>query len=144
MLFGNSAPKIVIDPSGLNLEIALDYSVITKDEPEEDLIIHQSLFTGFKPVKILGKYWAFELKMHLYKYETTMREVYSQLKSYEQASVRLYRHSDGNYFMNNLDEEVLFTLVSINEGYYKSKTFKDLLFLKFKSNAYIDMTKGVI
>lgn len=149
MIFGSSAPKFIYEPAGDAVEILLDYVVIQKDEPQEDFIIHQSVFTGHREFILKGKYWIIEMKMHLFKlleatdYATVM-EYYSKLKNYQGAEVRYYRHRDGDYLKDKNGNEVKMFLESVNESYYDTTDFKDLLYLKFKSTKYVDLARSVL
>lgn len=148
MIFGTSAPKFIFNPLGTNETVLLDYVVVVKDEPEQKRIMHQSIFTGHREFIVLKKYWLFELKMHLYKYTTavdgkTPQEKYDELKQYEGLNVRLYRHADGDYIKQPDATEASFFLETIDESYYQTTDYKDLLLLKFRSNSYTDFSQGL-
>lgn len=149
MLFGSSAPKFIFDPTGVNEEVLLDYAVVTKDEPKEDVIIHESKFTSYRVYNVKGKYWIFECKLHLYKYNSvddgfTPKEKYEQIKSYEGKLGRLHRHSDGDYLKDSEGVGVNMVLEKVIPSYYKTTDYKDLLLLKFQSESYVDLFQGVI
>ena len=149
MIFGTTAPKFIFNPTGLNQTVLLNYVVILKDAPEEDFLIHQSIFTGHREFILKGKYWVFDLKMHLYKYTTvvdgkTPTEKYDEIKQFEGVNLRLYRHGNGDYLKDSSNAEVEMFLESVTESYYKTTDYKDLLLLKFKSTKYVDIAKGVI
>ena len=149
MLTGTAAPKVIF---GTN-EIALDNVVILKDEPEEDYIIHPSIFTGHREfildvvidaVTIKRKYWVVEIKMNLYDLgETAALIFYNNIKQYEGSSGKYYRHSDGDYLKDKNGDQVPMILESVVESYMKTTDFKDLLFLRFKSSKYVDLSQGV-
>lgn len=149
MIFGNDAPKIIFDPTGLNESVLLDYVIIQKDEPEEDTVIHQSIFTGHRELILKGKHWIVEMKMHLFKVAVnidlpTAKNFYKNLKSYEGAELRYYRHRDGDYLKDKNGNEVRMFLESVDESYYETTDFKDLLYLKFKSTKYVDLARSVL
>ena len=142
MLFGSSAPKFIYEPSGANETILLDYVVIMKDEPEEDFIIHQSIFTGHREFILKGKYWVVEMKLHLYKQGNPL-VYYNTIKNYEGTNIRFFRHRDGDYLKDSTGAEVEMFLQSVDESYYQTLDYKDLLLLKFKSTEYVDLTQGL-
>lgn len=148
MIFGITAPKFVIDPYNTNVDVLLDYVVIQKDKPEEDIVIHTSIFTGHRSFIIKGKYWIVEMKMNLYKYTAaidslTPQQKYKELKQYEGLEMRYYRHRGGDYLKDSTGAEVKMFLESITESYYKTSDYKDLLLLKFRSTKYVDLTQGL-
>ena len=142
MIFGTTAPKFIFDPTGAATAVLLDYVNIIKDEPEEIKIMHESVFTGHREFVLLKKYWVFELKLHLYKYANPINK-YAELKTYEGSDVRLYRHSDGNYIETPDGVDAVFFLETIDESYYQTPDYKDLLFLRFVSNNYTDLSQGI-
>lgn len=149
MIFGSSAPKFIYDPTGSPVQILLDYVVIQKDEPQEDFIIHESKFTRHREFILKGKYWIIEMKMHLFKIAenidlTTAKNFYNNIKPYEGSEVRYYRHRDGDYLKDKNGNEVKMFLESVNESYYDTTDFKDLLYLKFKSTKYVDLARSVL
>ncbi len=148
MIHGTSAPKFIFDPTGAGTVVLLDYIQILKDKPEPEEIIHQSIFTGHREFIILGHYYIYECRLHLYKYTTvvdglTPQEKYDEIKQFEGAVVRFFRHSDGDYLKDSTGAEVQMFLQSVDESYYKTPDYKDLLLLKFKSTEYIDLTQGL-
>lgn len=143
MLFGTEAPKFINDPAGTPEEVLLDYSVVIKDEPEEDRIVHQSIFTGHREFILRGKYWIFEIKVHLFKYDDPIGK-YNEIKQFEGMNVRLYRHQDGDYIKQPDGSEASFFIESIDESYYQTADYKDLLFIRFVSNNYVDLSKEFI
>lgn len=142
MIFGTQAPKFIYDPAGDNIEVLLDYIVVLKDEEERDKIIHESVFTGHRELIIKGYYWIYECRLHLFKYDNP-QTVYENLKSFEGKTVRFFRHRDGDYLKDNAGAEVKMFLESVNESYYETTDYKDLLLLKFKSTEYVDLTQGL-
>lgn len=148
MITGQQAPKLIFNPLSDNITILLNHIVVTKDEPEEDLVIHQSIFTGHREFVIKGKYWIYECKVHLYKYTTladsfTPIEKYQLLKDYEGQLFRFYRHREADYLKDVNGDEVQMVLQSITESYYKTTDYKDLLLLKFKSTKYVKLENYV-
>lgn len=153
MLFGDQSPKIIIDPDGINFEIKIEYVIIKKDEAENDFLIHESVFTGYRnfitevtidEIVIKRKYWIVELFQHLYKYGPAAAVYYNTIKKYEGANVRFYRHSNGIYLKDGAGEEVPMFIEKIEENYFDTPDKKDYLFYRFKSTKYVDMTQGVI
>lgn len=151
MLFGDESPNIVIDPDGANIEIQLQHSIITRDEAEDDFIIHQSVFTGYRtfitetiigstPVK--RKYWAVDLIQNVYKYGSGAAAFYNDVKQYEGTSVRFYRHSNGLYLKDYAGNEVKMFILSITEAHYPTANFDDYLIYKFRSEKYVQMNQG--
>jgi len=143
MIFGTGAPKFIYNPTGLNEEVLLDYAIIIEDKPEADFLIHESIFTGHREFINLGKYWTIKLNINLYK-QTYAETYFNTIKQYEGLEVRFFRHRDGDYVKDNLGAEVPFFLETIDESYYKTPDYKDLLTLKLKSTKYVDMLQGVI
>ncbi len=145
MIFGNEAPKIIYDPTGTPVEILLDYVVIEKDEPEEDFLIHQSIFTGHREFILKGKYWVVEMKLHVYKLGVEAGlEYYNTLKQYSNNLFRYFRHRDGDYLKDSTGAEIEMFLEYINESYYSDVAeYPDYLLLRFRSTKYIDLTQGV-
>jgi hypothetical protein len=144
MLFGSQAPKIIFDPAGENTTILLDYVVVLKDEPEDEILIHQSKFNGHREIELLGKYWTYTCKIHINKYSfavngLTPMEKYLQLREAEGKVFRFYRHRDGDYLKDSAEAEVEMFLRSVSEGYYKTTDYKDLLILEFKSTKYVTL-----
>lgn len=145
MIFGSEAPKFIYDPAGANIEILLDYVVIEKDEPEDDLLIHQSIFTGHREFILKGQYWIVELKLHLYKLGITDGTAfYNTIKLYEGMKIRFYRHRNGDYLKDSTGAEVEMFLEYVNESYYDTVNYPDYLLLRFKSTKYVDLSQGVI
>lgn len=144
MLFGNSAPKFIFDPDGENITVLLDYIVTLEDRPEEDYLIHESVFTKHRSFILKGKNWIYRCKLHLYKYTGVTPQVkYAELKQYEGSAVRFYRHRDGDYLKDSTGAEVQMFLQSVDESYYQTSDYKDLLLLKFISTEYVDLTQGI-
>ncbi len=144
MLFGSEAPKFIYDPTGSNTEVLLDYVVIEKDEPEEDFLMHQSIFTGHREFILKGKYWVVEMKIHVYKLGyTDGLAYYNTLKSYEGAKLRFHRHRDGDYLKDSNGAEVEMFLEYVNESYYNTVNYPDFVLLRFKSTKYVDLSQGV-
>jgi hypothetical protein len=148
MIFGNEAPKFIYNPAVINQTVLLNYIQVITDKPEPEEIIHQSIFTGHREFIILGHYYIYVCKLHLYKYTTavdglTPQEKYDEIKQFEGNVVRFFRHSDGNYLKDSTGAEVEMFLQSIDESYYKTPDYKDLLLLKFKSTKYVDLTQGL-
>lgn len=138
MIFGTQAPKFIYDPAGDNVEVLLDYIVVLKDEEERDKIIHESVFTGHRELIIKGYYWIYECRLHLFKYDNPQK-AYEDFKLFEGKTVRFFRHRDGDYLQDADSNEVQMFLQSVDEAYYQTTDYKDLLILKFKSAEYIHL-----
>jgi len=143
MIFGNDAPKFIYDPSGSPVTVLLDFAIIEKDEPEEDIVIHQSVFTGHREYIIKGKYWIVELTLHLYKHGVDAKTYYNTIKTYEGKNVRYYRHRDGDYLRDKNGNGITMFIDRIVESNYKTTDYPDILQLRLKSNNYVDIAQGI-
>lgn len=143
-LFGLAAPKFIYDPGGVNEEIVLDYSVIQKDELKPDIIVHKSVLNGHREFINKGSHHLFEVRIHLHKYTDKAARLVKlkELKSYLTFDVILYRHSDGVSIKNLLGDPVLYTITEIEEGYYKTPDFKDIVTIAFQSKDYVDFSNS--
>jgi hypothetical protein len=147
MIFGVDAPKFVYDPAGESeATVLLDYVVVLKDAPELDMITFEA-DNGHREFIHKGKHWEFEIRVHLFKYYeagglAAALAKYNEIKQYEGGDVWLYRHRDADPFMDGDGEEVLFSIISVDESYLDTTDFKDLLIINFKSKDYIDLTDG--
>lgn len=136
MLFGIEAPKIIINPDTTKDEVALDYSVILQDEPEQDLFSVKAVRTGKRVFNNAGKHWIFKVKIHLWKYADPSAK-YLELKSYVGTEVILYRHSDYEPIYDSYGNIGRFFLQPIVELYSDRRNKYDVLLLTFRSNNYI-------
>ncbi|MDY0082852.1 MAG: hypothetical protein RBR74_06705 [Ignavibacteriaceae bacterium] len=142
MIFGVNAPQFIYDPTGVNETVLLDYIIPLRDEAEQEILIHQSIFTGHREFIQKGFHWIYECKLHLFKYDNPLLK-YEELKQYEGLLVRFYRHRDGDYLKDSTGAEVEMFLESVDESYYQTTDYKDLLLLKFKSSNYVDLAKNL-
>lgn len=142
MITGTQSPKFIFDPTGTPVEVVLNNVVILKDEPEEDILIHESIFTGHREIIIKGKYWVVELKKYLFKEEDVF-DMYETLKQFEGVEVRYFRHADGDYLKDGNGNEIKMFVEDITEGHLKTTDYKDLLFLRFRSVGYVDLTQNI-
>lgn len=127
----------------LNTEMAvmMNYIVILKDEPEIDLIEHKSVINGHREFDYQGKHWIYEIRMHLYKCSNP-RSKYEEIKQYEGSEVVLFRHSEAEPFKDANDDDVLFLITKIQEAYFDTTDYKDILIIRFESKDYIDLSDG--
>lgn len=143
MIFGSTAPKFVVDPQGASHTVVLDYIVVTKDEPEQDILIHESIFTGHREIIIKGSYWVYECDLHLFKYWSPTTK-YNTLKGYVGNEVSFYRHRNGDVLRDSSGNEVMMLFESMDEAYYQTPDYKDLLKLRFRSLKYVDLKESLI
>lgn len=150
MLFGTQAPKFIHDLGGPNQKIIeFDYVVITKDASDKRMLESESELDGHITRKLLGKHRIFEFRQHLFKYVKyfdlqTAIDKYNEIKSLEGLDGVLYRFRDGKPFKDKSNQNVLFTITNIEETYFDTPDFKDLLLITFESNDYVDMSKSII
>lgn len=132
MLFGVEAPKIIVNLETTQDEVALDYSVILKDEPELDTYGVKAVRTGKQVFTNAGKHWIFQVKIHLWKYADPKAK-YLELKSYEGTKVYLYRHADGEPILDLDRDPQIFIIQSINETYTDEYNLYDYLIMTIRS-----------
>lgn len=143
MIFGTAAPKFVYDPEGTPATVYLDYVVILKDEPEIDLIENKSVINGHREFDYQGKHWIYEIRVHLCKYSNP-RSKYEEIKQYEGDEVVLYRHRDADPFRDGSSNDVLFVITKIQEAYFDTTDYKDILIIRFESKDYVDPSDGSV
>jgi hypothetical protein len=136
-LFGISYPKFIGNIATTQDEVLLEHSSILEDKPVPYQYSSTSIKTGKKVFKNAGRHWTYKVKVFIYKYADPLAK-YQELKSYENSSVWLYRHSDGDTFYNSTLDKIEFFLVSVNELYLSFETKKDCLTLTFLSKDFID------
>ena len=130
MITGISSPKFIYDLGGANeATVSLEYSVITENAPEPKLYEHVSVVNGHREIENVGRHWNFELRIHLFKYSDPLSKL-NQIRAYEGKDVTLYAHGDGPKFNQ------LFILASVEEAYWDTPDYKDVLILKFRSKDY--------
>jgi len=150
MLFGIKAPKFIKDfDLPAEKTVNFDFCVVLEDNPVQDFIEHKSVINGHTEFINLGKHWVYTIRVHLFKYEEnpdtgyTMRTKYTELKSIEGSEGILYRHRDGEPFRNNANELVTFFVESVDESYFETPLYHDLITIRFRSKDYIDKSKSV-
>ena len=141
MIFGTGSPKFVYDPEGTPVTVNLDYVVILTDKPEIDLVEHKSVINGHREFILQGKHWVYEIRLHLCKY-ADIRAKYEEINQYLGADVWLYRHREAAPFKDSAGDEVLFNIVSIDESYFDTPDYKDVLIIRFESKDYVNLTDG--
>lgn len=140
-IFGIQSPKFV---KGANTYL-LDHSVIIKDAPEQDIIMHESILNRHREFVIKGKHWVFEINLLLFKYGVDAQDKYDELKPLERTLVdQLFRRKDGIAIKDSTNTLVKFFIDEITETYLNRWDFPDVLRIRFVSEKYVDMTKSVI
>ena len=138
-IFGTGLPKL-IDASANT--VLLDYVNVLQDAPEENNILHENEIGGNRAAVVRPHNWVFEISMHIYKQaspETYFQTIYA-LRGTE---VTLYRHRDGQPFMDSAAANVAFKVMRVQHyyvgDYYKNN--KDAAIMEFRSLAPVDFSQ---
>ena len=140
MLLGIQSPEFILDPFGTNVSYIFDRSVILEDKNIPDIITHKSVLTGFTRHRIKGTHHLFKIRVHLFK-ETTLQNQKNLFTSYKALlglTGYLKKHTDGiHIFKRDGSGPAMYTVTDVEDSYFDTPDFKDVMLITFKSNEYI-------
>lgn len=127
--------------------VMINYWITTKDEPESMMITHESDINKHREydyftVNPIEDHWLFEGIINLGKY-TYPASKYNEINAHKRQLVQLWRHADGDYFKNTNGDTILFLLKDIIPFRFEKPGFPDRLLLKFESQDFVDISKGI-
>jgi hypothetical protein len=146
-IFGNLAPKFVLNPGGSNeTTVMIDYWSPTKDEPEEDRdLIQESELEADRAIIDRGSFWSFEGRVNLYKYGSLslIRSKFEEIYKFNKKKVVLWKHRDREPFKDLEGNNILWYLKITPANLY-TLDYRDILMLSFKSLKEINFSDNSV
>lgn len=137
--FGKLSPKF--EESGT--EVELNHIIVLQNEPEDLDIEQMSVVNYYRDWVSRGEHWIFSLRMNLFAYPDP-RAKFNEIMAYQRTVIdRLWMHRDRDCFKDTLGNDAAFRL-TIRPSWLESPNYYDILFLTFRSQKVIDISKSVI
>jgi hypothetical protein len=134
-VFGSNRVPAVHNGSA---EVTLNNCIVLKDEPQPDIVVHQSPLNGHRTTIVRGYHWVFEVQLNFWK-SASAAALKAWLEDVGETNHRIKRFGDDDYLKKDGSTDCYFTLEFVRSSFLTQSRDKDVIFLRWTSNDYVQL-----